>query len=147
MNSSLAQSRPRSRPFGQNYAFVVIGVIFVCLLIAAGLRSAPAVMMLPLEDAFGWRRDVISFAAATGILLYGLTGLGAYLLSRNVAIGAEYRQKPNNLGIAKEDDWADLFVAWAPTKHVSLTVAYADLGNIVIKDKQRGLYASVQVGF
>ncbi len=47
----------------------------------------------------------------------------------------------------KEDDWYDAFVAWAPTKHVSLTLAYADLGNIVIKDRQRGLYASVQVGF
>lgn len=74
-------------------------------------------------------------------------GSVAYLLNRNVAVGAEYRQKPNNLGIAKEDDWYDVFVAWAPTKHMSLTVAYADLGNIVIKDKQRGLYASVQVGF
>jgi hypothetical protein len=74
-------------------------------------------------------------------------GSVAYLLSRNWAIGAEYRQKPNNLGIAKEDDWYDAFVAWAPTKHVSLTLAYADLGNIVIKDRQRGLYASVQVGF
>ncbi|MEO9078869.1 MAG: DUF3034 family protein [Rhodanobacter sp.] len=74
-------------------------------------------------------------------------GSVAYLLSRNVAIGAEYRQKPNNLGIAKEDDWYDAFVAWAPTKHVSLTLAYADLGNIVIKNNQRGLYASVQVGF
>ena len=71
----------------------------------------------------------------------------AYLLSRHWAIGAEYRQKPNNLGIAKEDDWYDAFVAWAPNKHVSLTLAYADLGNIVIKDRQRGLYASVQVGF
>lgn len=74
-------------------------------------------------------------------------GSVAYLLNRNLAIGAEYRQKPNNLGIAKEDDWYDAFVAWAPTKHVSLTLAYADLGNIVIKDRQRGLYASVQVGF
>ncbi|KAA0070902.1 DUF3034 family protein [Rhodanobacter sp. T12-5] len=74
-------------------------------------------------------------------------GSVAYLLSRNWAVGAEYRQKPNNLGIAKEDDWYDAFVAWAPTKHVSLTLAYADLGNIVIKDHQRGLYASVQVGF
>ncbi len=74
-------------------------------------------------------------------------GSVAYLLSRNWAIGAEYRQKPNNLGIAKEDDWYDAFVAWAPNKHVSLTLAYADLGNIVIKDRQRGLYASVQVGF
>lgn len=96
-------------------------------------------------------------ANQTGILGFGgdkrnsyqpmFEGSVAYLLSRSLAIGAEYRQKPNNLGIAKEDNWADLFVAWAPTKHVSLTVAYADLGNIVIKDKQRGLYASVQVGF
>jgi hypothetical protein len=74
-------------------------------------------------------------------------GSVAYLLSRHWAVGAEYRQKPNNLGIAKEDDWYDAFVAWAPNKHVSLTLAYADLGNIVIKDRQRGLYASVQVGF
>jgi hypothetical protein len=71
----------------------------------------------------------------------------AYLLSRKVAIGIEYRMKPDNLGIAREDDWKDVFVAWAPTRHVSVTVAYADLGNIVIKDHQRGVYASVQVGF
>ena len=55
--------------------------------------------------------------------------------------------KPDNLGIAREDDWFDVFVAYAPTRNVSLTVAYADLGNIVIKDNQRGLYASLQVGF
>jgi hypothetical protein len=70
----------------------------------------------------------------------------AYLLSRKLAIGAEYRSKPDNLSIAGEDDWYDLFVAWAPTRHVSLTVAYADLGNIVIADHQRGIYASLQVG-
>jgi hypothetical protein len=72
---------------------------------------------------------------------------GAYLLNRNLAIGAEYRMKPDNLGIASEDDWYDLFLAWAPSKHVSLTVAYADLGHIVLSDRQRGLYASLQVGF
>lgn len=71
----------------------------------------------------------------------------AYLLSRRWAIGAEYRMKPDNLGIAREDDWYDLFVAWAPSKHVSFTLAWANLGNIVIKDHQRGLYASVQIGF
>ena len=76
-----------------------------------------------------------------------LEGSVAWLLSRKLAIGAEYRMKPDNLGIANEDDWFDAFIAWAPTKHVSLTLAYADLGNIVIKDQQRGLYASVQVGF
>jgi len=72
---------------------------------------------------------------------------GAYLLTRKLAIGAEYRMKPDNLGIAREDDWYDLFIAYAPAKHVSVTLAYADLGNIVIKNNQRGLYASLQVGF
>ena len=71
----------------------------------------------------------------------------AYLLSQKWAVGLEYRMKPDNLGIATEDNWFDAFVAYAPTKHVSFTVAYADLGNIVIKDNQRGVYASVQVGF
>jgi hypothetical protein len=71
----------------------------------------------------------------------------AYLLSQKWAVGAEYRMKPNNLGIASEDNWFDAFVAYAPSKHVSFTVAYADLGNIVIKDNQRGVYASVQIGF
>ena len=71
----------------------------------------------------------------------------AYLLSQKWAVGLEYRMKPDNLGIATEDNWFDAFVAYAPNKHVSFTVAYADLGNIVIKDNQRGVYASVQVGF
>ncbi len=71
----------------------------------------------------------------------------AYLLTRKLALGAEYRTKPNNLGIAREDNWFDVFVAYAPTRHVSVTVAYADLGNIVIRDHQRGIYASLQVGF
>ncbi len=71
----------------------------------------------------------------------------AYLLRRNLAIGAEYRTKPDNLGIAAEDDAFDAFIAWAPYKNVSLTLAYVDLGNIVIADDQRGLYASLQVGF
>ena len=71
----------------------------------------------------------------------------AYLLTRNLAIGAEFRSKPDNLAIAVEDDAWDVFVAWAPVKNVSVTVAYVDLGNIVIADRQRGFYASLQVGF
>ncbi|MER9053110.1 MFS transporter [Mesorhizobium sp. M0910] len=76
----------QSRPFGQRYAFVVVAVIFLCLLIAAGLRSAPAVMMLPVENSFGWRRDVVSLAAATGIFLYGLTGPFAAALMERIGL-------------------------------------------------------------
>ena len=86
----------------------------------------------------------------------------AYLLSKNVAIGAEYRFKPNNLqpvgaaaGLGSalaEDDWKDIFIAWAPTKNVSLTAAYVDLGRIVSalnpnQRKQTGYYLSAQLAF
>jgi hypothetical protein len=74
-------------------------------------------------------------------------GSAAFLLSRSLALGAEYRSKPDNLSIATEDDAFDVFLAWAPVKHLALTLAYVDLGNIVIADDQRGWYASLQVGF
>ncbi len=73
-------------PFGQRYAFVVVAVIFVALLAAAGLRSAPSVMMVPLEESFGWGRDIISLAAAIGIFLYGLAGPFAAALMERVGL-------------------------------------------------------------
>lgn len=71
-------------------------------------------------------------------------GSAAYLFSRKFAVGAEVRTKPNNLSIAKEDQAFDIFAAYFFTKNLSLTLAYANLGNIVIRDHQGGLYASVQ---
>jgi hypothetical protein len=73
-------------------------------------------------------------------------GSAAYLFSRQFAVGAEYRTKPDNLGIAKENDAWDIFAAYFINKNVSLTAAYLDLGNIVIKDHQHGAYLSLQVG-
>ncbi|MDB5741498.1 MAG: transporter [Alphaproteobacteria bacterium] len=60
--------------YGRHYALAVVAIIFVALLAAAGLRSTPGVLMVPWGAAFGWSRGTISFAAATGILLFGLTG-------------------------------------------------------------------------
>ena len=71
----------------------------------------------------------------------------AYLLNRNVAVGAEYRMRPNNLGIAREGDAYDFFVAWAPTRNISLTAGFVDLGRIVTRERQRGAYLSLTVGF
>jgi len=70
----------------------------------------------------------------------------AYLISRKFALGAEYRSKPDNLSIAKEDAAFDVFAAYFFSKNVSLTLAYANLGNIVIHDNQQGVYASLQAG-
>jgi len=72
-----------TRPFGQRYAFIVVGVIFVCLLISSAMRAAPGVLLQPLQDSFGWSRDTVSLAAAIGILVYGLTGpFAAALMER-----------------------------------------------------------------
>jgi truncated hemoglobin YjbI len=73
----------------------------------------------------------------------------AYLLDRKLALGAEYRRKPHNLGVDKEKAYYDVFVAWFPSKHVSLTAAYAVLGDITIFNpkQQRGAYLSLQAGF
>jgi hypothetical protein len=85
----------------------------------------------------------------------------AYLINKNLAVGAEYRFKPNNLqalgaaaglGTAlREDDWKDIFIAWAPSKNLSFTLAYVDLGRIVpgitSNRRQTGYYLSAQVAF
>jgi len=74
------------RPFGQNYAFVVAGAVFLAMLASAGLRSAPGVLMQPLERAFGWDRPTVSLAAGIGILLYGLTGPFAAALMQTFGV-------------------------------------------------------------
>ncbi|MDF8364476.1 MFS transporter, partial [Achromobacter anxifer] len=53
---------------------VVVAVIFLSLLVSAGLRSSPSVLLVPLEETFGWSRSTISLAAAVGIFLYGMVG-------------------------------------------------------------------------
>ncbi|MFN3586462.1 MAG: DUF3034 family protein [Moraxellaceae bacterium] len=68
----------------------------------------------------------------------------AVLMRDDLAIGLEYRQKPDNLSVFAEDDFADAFVAWFPHKRVSLTLALADLGNIANQASQQGGYLSVQ---
>ncbi|OHT21945.1 MFS transporter [Edaphosphingomonas haloaromaticamans] len=75
-----------ARPFGRNYAWVVVAVTFLSLLAAAGLRSAPGVMMTPLQAAFGWDRATVSAAAAFGIFLYGMVGPFAAALMQTIGI-------------------------------------------------------------
>ncbi|WP_341676332.1 DUF3034 family protein [Niveibacterium sp. SC-1] len=70
--------------------------------------------------------------------------LGVFLTDR-VVLGAEYRTKPDNLSAFKEDDFQDAFLAWFPSKWVSVTAAWAGLGNIANKADQQGWYLSLQL--
>lgn len=70
----------------------------------------------------------------------------AYQLSRRAVVGGELRTKPDNLGLG-EDDWFDLFAAYAVTDNVTVTAAYADLGTIATFSGQRGAFLSAQLAF
>jgi hypothetical protein len=71
----------------------------------------------------------------------------AYQFSRRFVVGGEYRTKPDNLAIAREDDWVDLFAAYALTRNVTVTAAYVDLGSVATAEKQRGAFLSLQAAF
>ncbi len=64
-------------------AWFIAGLTFLTLMATAGFRSAPSVLILPLEEAFGWGRDGISLAVSINVLLYGLTApFAAALMER-----------------------------------------------------------------
>lgn len=71
----------------------------------------------------------------------------AMFVTDTLVAGAEFRQKPDNLGSFHEEDGWDVFAAWFPDKHVSVTAAYADLGRIAMMPGQHGWYLSLQGSF
>ncbi len=71
----------------------------------------------------------------------------AYLFTRNLAVGAEVRTKPNNLRFAHERPALDVFGAYFLNKNISLTLAYVDLGSVARQGRQDGAYLSLQAGF
>ena len=66
-------------------------------------------------------------------------------INRRWVIGAEYRQKPDNLSFAREDDWQDVFVGWFPNKRIAVVAAWAGLGSIAGFDNQNSVYLSLQL--
>jgi MFS family permease len=59
---------------GIYYGWVVVLITFITLLVSAGIRSMPSILMLPFEHEFGWSRGGISSVISIGIFLYGLVG-------------------------------------------------------------------------
>jgi MFS family permease len=76
--TTLTTARRRIHP-----AWVVAAVAFVALLGAAGFRAAPGVLMVPLQDEFGWSRGTLSLAVGVNLVLFGLTApFAAALMDR-----------------------------------------------------------------
>ncbi|MCE7982809.1 MAG: MFS transporter [Caldilinea sp. CFX5] len=65
------------------YGWVVVAITAVTLFVSAGLRSAPGVFILPLEQDMGWSRSAISFAVSIGLITLGIAGpLSGWLMDR-----------------------------------------------------------------
>ncbi|HEY3183763.1 MAG TPA: MFS transporter [Gaiellaceae bacterium] len=76
-----------------HYAWIVAAVGFVTLITAAGFRSTSGVLIVPLEDEFGWSRATIGLAISINLLCFGLGGPFAAALVerfglRRVMVGA-----------------------------------------------------------
>ena len=69
-----------------HYAWVTLGVIFVVIVSAVGVRAAPSVLILPLEHAFGWSDAAISGAISLNILLFGLIGPFTAAMMRTIGL-------------------------------------------------------------
>ena len=54
---------------------------------------------------------------------------------------------PNALHSTRSSRWIDAFIAWFPTKTVSATLAYLDLGTVATRKHQSGVQISAQMGF
>jgi len=63
-----------------------VAITFATLIATAGFRSAPSVLIVPLEDAFGWSRSDISLAVAVNVLLFGLVAPFAAALMEKFGI-------------------------------------------------------------
>lgn len=121
-----------------------------------------AATKLYLAAIYGRNVLVNATVRATRANQFGLLGFGgdrhdayrpqfessiAVFLTDAIAVGAEFRTRPDNLQSFEENDIFDVFAAWLPSKHIALTLAYANLGRIADRPDEDGLYVSAQLSF
>ena len=136
---------------GQRYAFVVAAVAFLILLTTAGVRSAPGLMLVPWENAFGWDRGTISFAAALGIFLYGLIGpfaaalMQSFGVRRTLALALGLMSLSAFLSLFMTESW-QLILTWGVlsgigTGCIAMVLAATIVSRWFVKD--RGLVMGI----
>lgn len=67
-------------------AWVVAGVTFLVLLLSAAFRSSIGVMLVPIEEQFGWSRSATSLAVFVNLVIYGLTAPFAAALMERIGV-------------------------------------------------------------
>lgn len=114
----------------------------------SGIKGYPILLNTTVRSTKANQLGLLGFGGdlddRRSIVFEGSLGI---LLRRDLVMGIDYRQKPDNLSFAEEDDWMDFFLAWFPNKHLSITGAWTELGDIGGKTSQNGFYISVEGSF
>jgi MFS family permease len=100
-----------------HYAWITLAVVFCSMLAGVGVRAAPGVMIVPLQQAFGWDISTISGAVSLNIILLGatgpfLTGLMQVVGLKRTMIGClTILMAGTALSTVMDKPW-ELFVTW-----------------------------------
>ena len=70
------------------YGWSIVGITFVTMLAASGVRAVPSVLILPLEHEFGWSRSVVALAVSINLFLFGLCGPFAAAIMERIGMRA-----------------------------------------------------------
>lgn len=140
---------PRTR--GLFYGWVIVGVTVVTLLVSAGIRAAPSVLILPLQLDTGWSISFLSFAVSMGLLLFGLAGpLTGWLVDwigpRAVMLGGLVLMGLSMLASAMMQDQWQVVLFWGALSGLGTGLAGAVLGTAVATRwfvERRGLVVGI----
>ena len=130
-----------------HYAWIVAAVTFVVLLITAGVRATPGLLMVPLEAEFGWNRAVISGAVAINIALFGLIGpfaasvMGRWGLRRVILAAVALLAVSVTLTTLMRHQW-QLMLLWGVLVGTGTDVTSMVLAAVVVSrwfEERRGL--------
>src|SRR5690242_5544018 len=70
-----------------HYGWIIAALIFLTMLLAAGMRSTPSVLIVPLQSEFGWSNAAISLSISINLVIYGLSGPFTAALMQRLGIG------------------------------------------------------------
>jgi sugar phosphate permease len=90
-------ARVRGRLF---YGWLIVGVTFLTMLAASGVRAVPSVLILPLEHDFGWSRSVVALAVSINLFLFGLCGPFAAAVMERIGMRAMMLAALGVMGLA-----------------------------------------------
>jgi len=139
------------KPSRFHYAWIVAAATFVVLLSGAAVRSTPGVIIVPLQNEFGWSRALISGAVSINLVLYGLVGpfaaaiMQRFGIRRTVMVALAVMATGVALTNLMQAPW-QLYVCWGVLVGVSTGATASVLGATIVSRwfaARRGLVIGV----